>query len=286
MVSHLMVLNPKAKAGKMAKRRRRKMTAKQLRYFGPRRRSKSKGRARAKVVVVSANPKRRRRRSRVAAVRVSRRRFRRNPLPSSMSGFLSNSVMPAAVGAAGAVGVDYVLANFVPLVAPANLVTANTLPLWRIAGAFGVGMLVSMAAGEKAGAEATAGALTVTAYNMARNYMFQNMPNVQLARYVQMNRYLGKGGVGFVRRPGMNGVGGQQNRIRQLGLKRLRRLRGLGPVANTLPGNQARSALGAGNPNNVTKFRILRDGSTGDDYNARLGYIGPGRTLGRYLGGR
>jgi len=307
MVGIMTVLNPRAPR----RRKKRKMSAKQLRFFGPKRkRAKA---AKGKVVIVSENPRRRRKRKaapvarkRRSVARVkrnpSKRRFRRNPLPSSMSGFLNQSLVPAAIGAAGAVAVDYLLA-VAPI--PDSMRSPATLPLWRIAAAFGVGFAVSYVAGSKAGSEATAGGLTVAAYAMARNFMANNMPGVPLARYVKMNRYLGMRGMGYVRR-GQGLKGAQQQRLRNLGIRRIRRLQGLkqkidqgiaanaqmlnglGPVRNTFPNGGSR--LGAGNPANVTKFRVLRDGSTMDDSmvaGARatgLGYIGPGRTLGRYLG--
>lgn len=319
-MNYMMVLNPSHDKGKpMAAKRRRKMTAKQRKFFGTRAQRRAAG---GKVVTLKTNPTRKRssavarkrkRKSPSASSRKVRRfrnnprpktrRFRRNPI-AGMSG-LTNSIIPAAVGALGAVGVDYAL----PYI-PANLRSPNTLPLWRIAGAFGIGWLVKMVAGPKAGAEATAGGLVVALYSFARQTMAaQGMMPGQLAyggigQGAGLNRYLG--GMGFVKRG--PGLGAQQQRARQLGVRRLRRLQGLqdqvqaniartrqnlnglGPFPNNFPG--AHSQLGATSPNSVTKFRLLRDGSTMDDSrqtmpgHTGLGYIGPARTLGRYLGKR
>lgn len=296
MVGIMTVMNPRA-------RKRRKMTAKQLQYFGPKR----KRRAKSKVILVTGNPKRKRRSAATVARkrrrvvhRVKRnpvRRFRRNPIP--MIGGMGATLMPAAIGAAGAVGVDWLLAN-VPI--PQNLKTQTLLPLWRIGGAFAVGYLVSMVAGRKAGATATAGGIVVAAYAVARQLLAANVPGVQLARYVPMGRYMSNGGgkLGWVRRGKQLGAAGQQQRVRNLSVRRLRRLqglqnqiaqriatnqnrlKGLGPVpSNFPPGGTSR--LGATSPHAVTKFRILRDGSTGGN---RLGYVGPAQTLGRYFKGR
>ena len=54
-----------------------------------------------------------------------RRRFRRNPIEGSASSFLSGTMLPAAVGAAGAIGVDLLIGNL-PL--SANLKSGTMLP--------------------------------------------------------------------------------------------------------------------------------------------------------------
>lgn len=95
----------------MAKRRRRKMTAKQLKYFGPRRK-RSRSRSRSTLPAVVSNPRRRRRH---ANPRAFRRRRRSNPRGlGGMMGQVTSTLMPAAIGAAGVLAVDRVI-GFLPL---------------------------------------------------------------------------------------------------------------------------------------------------------------------------
>lgn len=225
----LMIGNPRPKSKKRKVRVRtragvRTMTAKQAKYFAPRR-----GRGTVEKVILSENPRRKsvakkvrrrkarkatttrrrtrrtfarnpirrsmRRRARTGGVR--RRRFRRNPIPRSIGGFLNNSLMPAAVGAAGAIGVDILLGNLLPSM-PATLQQPNVLPFLRIGSALAVGLLVGMVS-PSAGAQAAAGGMIVTVYQLAKSWLASNAPNVRMARYVPMNRYV-KRRLGIVRR--------------------------------------------------------------------------------------
>lgn len=274
MAGHLMILNPK-RARRSRKRRsggRRKMTAKQLRYFGPRRSRKTTHRRRRTVLVATANPRRRRRhlrRHRFASNprRRHHRRFRRNPVPFNMSGFLNGALVPAAIGAVGAIGVDWVIGTGL---IPATFTTGAMLPIVRIAAALLVGAGVGALAGAEYGEFAAAGGMVVTIYGLSKTYLQQNMPSLQLARYRPMGRYMGRymgarkfRRLGFVRRPGMGRV--------------IRRVRGVGlPLLNGWGGAQ---------PN---KFRVTRGGQMFSGQlglrRKRLGYIGPAKTLGRYMG--
>lgn len=116
------LVNPRKRKRKGAKKmakRRRKMTAKQLKYFGPRRRKASRTRSRSRrrsalpAVVTVSNP-RRRRRSNPRVHHYSRRR-RSNPRGmGGMMGQVTSTLMPAALGAAGVFAVDRVI-GFLPL---------------------------------------------------------------------------------------------------------------------------------------------------------------------------
>lgn len=98
----------KKRGVKMAKRRR-KMSAKQLKYFGKRRgKSRAKRAKRAATTVVVSNPRRSRRRSNPRIF--GRRRRRSNPrMGGGAIGQVVGTLMPAGIGAVGVLAVDRVL---------------------------------------------------------------------------------------------------------------------------------------------------------------------------------
>jgi len=262
-----MLLNPRRR------RRVRKMSALQRKYFGKRR---GKRRAKETVIVATGNPRRRRHKAKRRTFRrnprrraVARRSFRRNPIrhrrhfrrnPTGLGGFLSGSLIPAAIGAGGAIAVDLLVSN-APL--PQTLRQGTVTPaVVRVAASLLIGFGVALVGGEGMGANAAAGGMIVTIYNLVRNYMQQNMPNVK------MNRYLsGRSRMGFVRRGvGFNGRRG----LGAVRRRRLLRLQGVRPIG--VP--RLRGYAG-----NTTKFRVMR--SAGG--NQRMGYTGPAPTLGRYM---
>lgn len=97
-----------------------------------------------------------------AASRAGRKLRYRRPNPI---GFLSNTLMPAAVGAGGALALDVAL-GALPL--PATLKTGPMAPLVKVAGAVGLGMIASKVVNRRVGEQIAAGALTVQVYNMAK----------------------------------------------------------------------------------------------------------------------
>lgn len=270
MAGQLMILNPgpkrrrKSKAKKATKRRRRRpMTAKQLKYFG-KRRGKKKAK-RATVIIATKNPgsskmaKRRRRRS--SKVKIHRRRFRRNPDPVS---FMSQALMPAVIGAAGAIGIDLAM-NYIPL--PQSMQTTGMQSIVKVALAFGLGAAISSVAGAKAGGEATAGALVVTTYNLAQTYM-------QQSGFGQGGGY----GGGYGNYGGYGGGYGQGQRM-----NRYVAMRGY-------MGRPARPRLGAmpriGVRRQLTR-PVVPPGLNRMPRRSRgMGYIGPAKTLGRYVNNR
>ena len=159
--------------------RRRPMTAKQLKYFGKRRHRRTI-RARRNPVArrrrAAAAPVRRRRysrRSAIAAV-IGRRRRSRSGLMGSASSFLSNDIVPAAIGAGGALALDMVWPHLTFL--PPQLQSGPLTPVVRIAGAVGLGVVAGMVAGSRIGRNVAMGALTVTAYDIIKGYMAASMP--------------------------------------------------------------------------------------------------------------
>jgi hypothetical protein len=272
-----MVMNP------MAKRRhkKRKMTAKQLEYFGKGRKRKHRSGKRAKkaavkIIEVKSNPTRgskmakrkhrRRHHRRSFKSNPIRRRFRRNPLES---GFLANSLGPAAMGAAGAVMADY-LQSMLPIFV--GYQSGLMGPLVQIGYSLLVGWGVDAVAGPQRGAEAAAGGITLAFYNL-------------------FNGVLGGGGIGA-------GYGAPQGMARYLGylqanprqlqaVNARRQLRGLQPI-NMRPG----FGLAGGQPVGVRPLGNPRYlGNTGAMYNRQrnprgpggLGWMSPARNLSRYV---
>lgn len=201
----LMILNPKArKTRKASKKRRKPMTAKQLRYFGPRKASKKKSKAKAKkkranVIIVESNPKgktmaKKKRHNRKHKARKvfthnpkkRRRSFRRNPR-SETAGLIRNTLVPGAIGAGGAIVTDIAL-GYLPL--PPAFTQGLTGFAVRVAAALAIGYAVGKVSNREAGEEAAAGGVIVAIYQGVKGYVQQALPNVPLNRYVPMNRYV------------------------------------------------------------------------------------------------
>lgn len=233
-MASLMILNPRRrKVG--AKKRKRKMTAKQLKFFGPRKGKKKKAKAKkakAQVIVVTSNPKgktvakkKRRHTRRKAKVfthnpKSKRRRFRRNPR-SIEAGFLNNTLMPAAIGAAGAIGTD-MLIGYLPI--PPQFKQGLMLPVLKIAGALLVGMAVGAVSNREAGEEAAAGGVIVTLYSMAKGFSI-SASGGGMNRYAPMRRYAPMKGIGYMPPGAMMRPGGGGN-MRGLGYQNPARIAG------------------------------------------------------------
>lgn len=185
-MSELLLINPR-------KRRRRKSSAK--------RRTRARARPvrrrkRRSMIAAFANPAKRSRKRRRRSIHRSIARFRRNPSSRggkfSIKGTVKDTLIPSAIGAAGALGLD-VLLGLVPL--PDMLKTPTVRPFVRIAGAIGIGMLASMVAGRKIGEQVTAGAVTVTVYDIMKGVVQQAMPTLSLGDvgYYPSLEYVGAG---------------------------------------------------------------------------------------------
>lgn len=190
-MAELMLINPR-------RRKRRKMSPLQRQYFGKRRAKRNPvrrkrrraahrnpvatHRRRRHHAVARANPVRRRRHRRAA---------RRNPI-SLRRGFniksiVQNDLIPAAIGGAGALGVDVALA-MLPI--PASWKAGPLAPITKIAGAIGIGMIAKMVVGKKTADAVTLGAITVTAYDIIKSQIRTLMPSLPLSEYVS--------GIGYV----------------------------------------------------------------------------------------
>lgn len=177
-MAELLVVNPirrKRRGGK----RRRKMSAKQAMYFGGGR----KRRKRRRVAALSASPAPRRRSRRRRSRRVTH--LRRNPIRLggfSFNGFVNNQLMPAGVGAVGALGLDIALGYINPML-PVSLQSGIARTAVRIAGAVGIGWLAGSVMGKRFGEQAAAGALVVTLYDLFKGFVPSILPGVALSEY-------------------------------------------------------------------------------------------------------
>jgi hypothetical protein len=179
MPSELIVMNPRHKRRRrrrgahrrrvshVRKNPRRRMSALQRKYFGGGHRRRRHSRRR-RVSYVRRNPTN----GLVASAPVHRRR-RSNGHASSPIDMLTETILPAGVGAAGALALD-MLWGYLPL--PASLMTGALAPVTRIAGAVGIGLLVGMVAGEDFGEEALSGAVTVTLYDLFKSNLQSVLP--------------------------------------------------------------------------------------------------------------
>lgn len=194
-MSELMLVNPKRRKRAKSKarrnpKRRRAMSALQAKYFGGKRKASGSGRKR-----------RRSRRAAVAGVarRVGRRvRRHARRFASNRSGSLSlkpgalvkNTLIPAAVGGAGALLVD-VAWGFLPV--PASIKTGPMGPIAKAAGAIALGMVVSKVAGKEMGQRVTSGYLTVLAYNLLKGVVTKAMPQLPMGEYINGMGYIQSG---------------------------------------------------------------------------------------------
>jgi hypothetical protein len=186
------LVNPKRRRRRKSSGRR-KMTAKQLQYFGKRR-----SRRHSRRSVAAASPRRRRRRASLGRrVRRSARRFARHTgggvslRGMNFNSFLKGTLIPSAVGAAGALGVDLMLGYATPYL-PTMLTSGPAVPLTKIAAAVGLGMIAQGVTKDRNMAEhVMAGAITVVAYQWIRDMAKAQFPTLPLSEYVSGMGYAG-----------------------------------------------------------------------------------------------
>lgn len=176
MPAELMVINP------IRRKKRRTLSAKQRKYFGPKRRKSRRSYARRNPV--AARPTYKTSRERKA---YSRRRriyrsvgsyYKRRAGGRGFGGFFTSTIIPAAVGGAGALLLDMAWGR---LPIPDAMKSGPFAPIARIGLAIGVGYTVGMVAGKKYGNEAMAGALIVTAYDLIKNVVVPSIPVAAVA---------------------------------------------------------------------------------------------------------
>lgn len=186
-MSELLLVNPRRRKRKSTRKNPRRMTAKQAKYFGPRRRRRS--RARRAVASVARVARRTGRRVRRAVRRFASNRS--GGISLKPGAFIRDTLVPSAIGGAGALAVD-VAWGALPI--PAAIKTGPFAPIAKIAGAVAVGLIASKVAGKKIGAQVTSGYLTVFAYNLIKGMAQKAMPNLPLGDYsmgyVQAGQFL------------------------------------------------------------------------------------------------
>lgn len=166
----------------------RRATAKMIAANRARSRASNPRRRRSRVSnppVVAAAPKRRRvakrkgmyRPTKGQASRAGRvlryQRYYRRGNPIGLGGFVSEKLVPAAVGGGGALLLDVAM-GILPL--PATLKTGALAPVVRVAGAVGVGMLAGMVTNKRTADRIAVGALTVTLYQLAKGALVKMLP--------------------------------------------------------------------------------------------------------------
>lgn len=122
------------------------------------------------VVTRESSPTRRKRRShpitsaRAASDAGRKLRYRRaNPIGL---GFIGDTVVPAAIGGAGALAVD-VLLGVLPL--PAAMKTGTFSPVVKVAAALGLGYAAKAVVSRRAAEQLAAGAVTIALYNVMKS---------------------------------------------------------------------------------------------------------------------
>ena len=99
----------------------------------------------------------------------------------NFNSFLNGTLIPAAIGGAGAVAVDVAMGYATPFL-PAMLQTGPAAILTRIAGAVGVGMVAGMVSRDRRlGEQVMAGAILVTVYGFAKDLVKTNFPTLPLS---------------------------------------------------------------------------------------------------------
>jgi hypothetical protein len=184
------IVNPSPRKGKRIMATRKKARTAKQKANDRRLGRMAKARAASARRPAAAPKKRRRAAARPAAAAPKRRASRRrsggwkitSPKAASRAGralryrrpnpidFLSNTLMPSAIGGAGALALDVVL-GVLPL--PENLKTGPMAPLVKIAGAVGLGMLASKMVNRRVGEQVAAGGITVQLYNLAKGVLIK-----------------------------------------------------------------------------------------------------------------
>jgi hypothetical protein len=150
----LLLINPRRRRVKKSHRRRAKNSRRRHRHAGGFRIRRRR--------VKNPRSHKRHRRHRNPIMRKHRRRHR-NPL--SVSG-VKNAIVPALMGAAGGVAVDYAFQFAAPYL-PTSLTTGvYVVPVMKLGVAFGLGLAARKFLGSEKGNAVMAGALAIQAYNL------------------------------------------------------------------------------------------------------------------------
>lgn len=173
MAGEMLLVNPRKR------KRRRKGGAKRstrTRRNPSTRRRKRRSPARRRRSYAKRNPSR-------------RRRSRAKPVTQD---FVNSMLIPAGGGALGALGVDVVW-GYLPV--PDEIKTGPFSPFAKMAAAVGVGWGISQFTSKRTGRMVIAGAVTVSLYNLFKNWTQQMLPGVPLGDaetmgYTQAGQFL------------------------------------------------------------------------------------------------
>jgi hypothetical protein len=223
MSEQIFLVNPRH-----AKRRRKgRMPPALARYWATHRRKlknpsrrkarRHAGRRRAAAGYVVGNRKIRRRklnprhRARRYAHHARRRHRRSNPRFFGMGHIVRGTLMPAAIGAGGAIALDVAMGYAQPYL-PAQLQSGYLPILVKLAGALGIGYVAGKVLGRERGRVATLGAVTVVAYGALKSQLAQMLPSVKglsgYADFVDYSTGARPAGVGaYLPQAGMHGLG-------------------------------------------------------------------------------
>ena len=148
-----------------------------LLLVNPRKRRKKRGSGKRRRRRRNPTPARRSAR-RVTTRRASRRR---NPAPRrrTMRGFVDRQLIPATIGASGALALDVVNGYLAPML-PAELTAGPANYLIKGAMAVGMGMIAETFIRNKTASDMTQGALTVIMHDAMREATQLYLPNVPL----------------------------------------------------------------------------------------------------------
>lgn len=137
-----------------------------------------KKRRKKRKTTAKKKPVKRRALSTVTKRRSTTRRYRKNPARRKMGNIINDTIMPSAVAAGGALGLDMMMA-YLPI--PENLKTGPMQHLVKGAGAIGMGMLAGMFLKPKTAELITTGALTVVIHNAGKDAIQKFAPDVRLS---------------------------------------------------------------------------------------------------------
>lgn len=203
------------------------------------------------------------------------RRVRRNPLSLGRSaGKITSALMPAAIGAGGALALNLGWQKFAASL-PASIQTGIGATAAQIALSMLLGVGAGMAFGKNVGNQVAAGAITVTIFGLAQSYMNGTAGTgtgigASNASYNGAGAYYGASGVaglGLRHRRGMNRyVGPQMNGAPPRGLNRY-----VGPQMNGAPPRGLNGLAAVGFRSNL---------APGPRRRGMHGYMSPARQVG------
>lgn len=179
MADQLLLVNPRRRKRRTTTRKRKRTRAGRFTRRNPRP-SYVSGSTVVRAPAPATNPRRRRRRT------TSRKRpRRRNPRRRGFTAFrignlFQDTVMPAAIAAGGAIGLDIVW-GMLPI--PLTLKTGPMRFVAKGIGAVAMGMISSMVVDQATAKNFTAGAMTVVMYDALREALQTWMPQLALSAY-------------------------------------------------------------------------------------------------------